>query len=116
MVSEKIHDKLDAVILGMHAKKDNPELLKAIEFRIPIFSYPEFLYEQSKNKTRMVVGGLHGKTTITSMILYVLNYHDKQVDYMAGALQNRNAPLVHLTNENDFAVFEGDEYRGNRCQ
>jgi len=107
---EKIHGKLDAVILGMHAKKDNPELLKAIDSGIPIFSYPEFLYEQSKNKTRVVIGGSHGKTTITSMILHVLDYHGKEVDYMAGALQDRNAALVHLTNENDFAVFEGDEY------
>ncbi len=107
---EKIHGKLDAVILGMHAKKDNPELLKAIESGIPIFSYPEFLYEQSKNKTRVVIGGSHGKTTITSMVLHVLGYHEKEVDYMAGALQDRNAPLVHLTNENDFAIFEGDEY------
>ncbi len=107
---EKIHGKLDAVILGMHAKKDNPELLKAVESGIPIFSYPEFLYEQSKNKTRVVIGGSHGKTTITSMVLHVLGYHEKEVDYMAGALQDRNAPLVRLTNENDFAVFEGDEY------
>lgn len=107
---EKIHSKLDAVILGMHAKKDNPELLKAVESGVPIFSYPEFLYEQSKNKTRVVIGGSHGKTTITSMVLHVLGYHEKEVDYMAGALQDRNAPLVRLTNENDFAVFEGDEY------
>lgn len=107
---EKIHDKIDAVILGMHAKKDNPELQQALAMDIPIFSYPEFLYEQSKNKTRVVIGGSHGKTTITSMVLHVLGYHEKEVDYMAGALQDRNAPLVYLTKENDFAVFEGDEY------
>lgn len=113
---ERIHDKLNAVILGMHAKKDNPELLKAIEFKIPVFSCPEFLYGQSKNKTRMVIGELHGKTAIISMILHVLDYLNKQADYMAGISQNRNAPLIHLANENDFAVFEGGEYYGNRCR
>jgi UDP-N-acetylmuramate: L-alanyl-gamma-D-glutamyl-meso-diaminopimelate ligase len=82
---EKIHENLDAVILGMHAKPDNPELLKAQELGVTIYSYPEFLYEQSKDKTRVVIGGSHGKTTITSMILHVLNYHGIEVDYMVGA-------------------------------
>ena len=82
---EKIHQGLDAVILGMHAKPNNPELLKAQEMGLKIYSYPEFLYEQSKHKTRVVIGGSHGKTTITSMILHVLDYHDKPVDYMVGA-------------------------------
>ena len=72
---EKITRDLDAVILGMHAKKDNPELLKAQELGIKIYSYPEFIFEQSKTKTRVVVGGSHGKTTITSMILHVMHYH-----------------------------------------
>ncbi len=107
---EKIHEKLDAVILGMHAKADNPELLKAQELGVAIYSYPEFLYEQSKNKTRVVIGGSHGKTTITSMILHVLNYHDKQVDYMVGAQLDGFERMVHLTEENDFIVLEGDEY------
>lgn len=107
---EKIHADLDAVILGMHAKEDNPELLKAKELGVTIYSYPEFLYEQSKNKTRVVIGGSHGKTTITSMILHVLNYHDVNVDYMVGAQLEGFDRMVHLTEENDFIVLEGDEY------
>ncbi len=107
---EKIHQKLDAVILGMHAKPDNSELLKAQELGVKIFSYPEFLYEQSKNKTRVVIGGSHGKTTITSMILHVLNYHGREVDYMVGAQLDGFERMVHLTEENDFIILEGDEY------
>lgn len=107
---EKIHADLDAVILGMHAKEDNPELLKAQELKLPIYSYPEFLYEQSKNKTRVVIGGSHGKTTITSMILHVLNYHGRSVDFMVGAQLAGFDRMVHLTDENDFIVLEGDEY------
>jgi len=107
---EKITDTLDAVVLGMHAKADNPELLKAQELGIKIYSYPEFLYEQSKNKTRVVIGGSHGKTTITSMILHVMHYHEKEVDYMVGAQLDGFDTMVHLTEENDFIVLEGDEY------
>ncbi len=107
---EKIISNLDAVILGMHAKEDNAELLKAQKLGLKIYSYPEFLYEQSKNKTRVVIGGSHGKTTITSMILHVLHYHDKQVDYMVGAQLEGFDTMVHLTEENDFIVLEGDEY------
>ncbi|AZJ36588.1 UDP-N-acetylmuramate--L-alanine ligase [Tenacibaculum singaporense] len=107
---EKITTDLDAVILGMHAKKDNPELLKAQELGVKIYSYPEFLYEQSKDKTRVVIGGSHGKTTITSMVLHVLNYHDKEVDYMVGAQLDGFDTMVHLTEENEFIVLEGDEY------
>ncbi|WP_417785528.1 UDP-N-acetylmuramate--L-alanine ligase [Tenacibaculum sp.] len=107
---EKITTDLDAVILGMHAKKDNPELLKAQELGVKIYSYPEFLYEQSKDKTRVVIGGSHGKTTITSMILHVLNYHDRDVDYMVGAQLDGFDTMVHLTEENEFIVLEGDEY------
>lgn len=107
---EKINSSLDAVILGMHAKADNPELLKAQELGVKIYSYPEFLYEQSKDKTRVVIGGSHGKTTITSMILHVLNYHDIAVDYMVGAQLDGFDRMVHLTEENDFIVLEGDEY------
>jgi len=107
---EKITNTLDAVILGMHAKSDNPELLKAQELQLQIFSYPEFLYEQSKNKTRVVIGGSHGKTTITSMILHVLKYHGREVDYMVGAQLDGFDRMVHLTEENDFIVLEGDEY------
>jgi len=108
--TEKITLKLNAVILGMHAKPDNPELLKAQELGIKIYSYPEFLYEQSKNKTRVVIGGSHGKTTITSMILHVLNYHDIEVDFMVGAQLEGFDTMVHLTSENEFIVLEGDEY------
>ncbi len=107
---EKLHSDIDAVILGMHAKPDNPELLKAQELGLKIYSYPEFLYEQSKNKTRVVIGGSHGKTTITSMILHVLNYHDRPVDFMVGAQLDGFDRMVHLTEENDFIVLEGDEY------
>ncbi|MHB0754279.1 UDP-N-acetylmuramate--L-alanine ligase [Polaribacter sp. M15] len=107
---EKITPALDVVILGMHAKKDNPELLKAQELELKIYSYPEFLYEQSKDKTRVVIGGSHGKTTITSMILHVLNYHEKEVDYMVGAQLEGFETMVHLTNDNEFIVLEGDEY------
>ncbi|PIB28220.1 UDP-N-acetylmuramate--L-alanine ligase [Maribacter sp. 4G9] len=107
---EKIHNELDAVVLGMHAKGDNPELLKAQELGLTIYSYPEFLYEQSKNKTRVVIGGSHGKTTITSMILHVLNYHQIPVDYMVGAQLDGFDRMVHLTEDNDFIVLEGDEY------
>lgn len=107
---EKITNKLDVIILGMHAKADNPELLKAQELGLPIYSYPEFLYEQSKNKTRVVIGGSHGKTTITSMILHVLKYHGREVDYMVGAQLDGFDRMVHLTQENDFIVLEGDEY------
>jgi UDP-N-acetylmuramate: L-alanyl-gamma-D-glutamyl-meso-diaminopimelate ligase len=106
----KIHPDLDAVILGMHAKPDNPELLRAQEMGLKIYSYPEFLYEQSKNKTRVVIGGSHGKTTITSMILHVLDYHDRKVDYMVGAQLEGFDRMVHLTEGNDFIVLEGDEY------
>lgn len=107
---EKITSDIDAVILGMHAKEDNPELLKAQELGLKIYSYPEFLYEQSKHKTRVVIGGSHGKTTITSMILHVMNYHDKEVDYMVGAQLEGFETMVHLTEDNDFIVLEGDEY------
>lgn len=107
---DKIHSNLDAIILGMHAKPANSELLKAQELGLKIYSYPEFLYEQSKHKTRVVIGGSHGKTTITSMILHVLSYHDRQVDYMVGAQLDGFDRMVHLTDDNDFIVLEGDEY------
>ncbi|MRI02353.1 peptidoglycan synthetase [Kriegella sp. EG-1] len=107
---EKIYSDLDAVILGMHAKPNNPELLKAQKLGITIYSYPEFLYEQSKDKTRVVIGGSHGKTTITSMILHVLNYHNRDVDFMVGAQLDGFDRMVHLTEKNDFIVLEGDEY------
>lgn len=107
---EKITESLDAIVLGMHAKVDNPELKRAQELGVKIYSYPEFLFEQSKNKTRVVIGGSHGKTTITSMILHVLNYHGIEVDYMVGAQLDGFDTMVHLTDYNDFIVLEGDEY------
>ena len=107
---EKITEQLDVIILGMHAKKDNPELLQAQDMGLKIYSYPEFLYEQSKDKTRVVIGGSHGKTTITSMILHVLDYNDMEVDYMVGAQLEGFETMVHLTKENEFIVLEGDEY------
>ncbi len=107
---EKISSHLDAIVLGMHAKADNPELLKAQELGLKIYSYPEFLYEQSKHKTRVVIGGSHGKTTITSMILHVMHYHDRDVDYMVGAQLEGFDVMVKLTDDNDFIVLEGDEY------
>lgn len=107
---EKITADLDAVILGMHAKEDNPELQRAKELNLKIYSYPEFLYEQSKNKTRVVIGGSHGKTTITSMILHVMNYHGREVDYMVGAQLEGFDTMVKISNDSDFMVIEGDEY------
>lgn len=107
---EKLDESIDAVILGMHAHSDNPELLRARELGLKIYSYPEFLYEQSKNKTRVVIGGSHGKTTITSMVLHVLNFHHIDVDYMVGAQLEGFDCMVKLTEENDFIILEGDEY------
>lgn len=108
--SEVIHEKLDAVILGMHAREDNPELLKAKKINIPIFSYPEYLYEQSKDKIRVVIGGSHGKTTITSMILHVVNELKLNVDYMVGAQLDGYDCMVKLTDDAPIMLLEGDEY------
>ncbi|MCE3296635.1 MAG: UDP-N-acetylmuramate--L-alanine ligase [Crocinitomicaceae bacterium] len=105
-----IHTGLDAVILGMHAREDNPELLKAKELGLKIYSYPEYLYEQSKNKTRIVIGGSHGKTTITSMILHAVNKLGVNVDYMVGAQLEGYDCMVKLTPEAKFMILEGDEY------
>lgn len=106
----KLTPDIDAVILGMHAHADNPELAKAKELGLKIYSYPEFLYEQSKEKTRVVIGGSHGKTTITSMILHVLNFHQKDIDYMVGAQLEGFDCMVKITKDNDFMILEGDEY------
>jgi UDP-N-acetylmuramate: L-alanyl-gamma-D-glutamyl-meso-diaminopimelate ligase len=106
---ERIHSGLDAVILGMHARADNPELLRAIELNLPVYSYPEYLYEQAKNKRRVVIGGSHGKTTITSMILHVLRFAGLDHDYMVGAQLEGFDCMVKLS-EAPVAVYEGDEY------
>lgn len=105
-----IHSDLNAVILGMHARNDNPELQKAKELNLKIYSYPEYLYEQTKDKTRIVIGGSHGKTTITSMIMHVLKFHNKKFDYMVGAQIDGFETMVNLTEDAPVAVFEGDEY------
>ena len=107
---EKITEDIDAVILGMHAHADNPEMLKAQELGLKIYSYPEYLYEQAKDKTRVVIGGSHGKTTITSMILHVLHYFDRDEDYMVGAQLEGFDVMVKLSEDSDFMIMEGDEY------
>jgi UDP-N-acetylmuramate: L-alanyl-gamma-D-glutamyl-meso-diaminopimelate ligase len=105
-----IHENIDAVILGMHAREDNPELLKAKKLGIKIYSYPEYLYEQSKEKTRVVIGGSHGKTTITSMILHAVNKVGVDVDYMVGAQLEGYDCMVKLSKEAKVMILEGDEY------
>jgi UDP-N-acetylmuramate: L-alanyl-gamma-D-glutamyl-meso-diaminopimelate ligase len=108
--SSKITKELEAVIVGMHARIDNPELLKAKELGLPIYSYPEYLYEQSKDKKRIVIGGSHGKTTITSMLLHVVNAVGLNVDYMVGAQLEGYDCMVKLTSEAKIMILEGDEY------
>ena len=107
---ERITPDIDAIILGMHAREDNPELVKARELGIKIYSFPEYLYEQTKDKIRIVVGGSHGKTTTTSMILYVLNRLGIEADYMVGAQIEGFERMVRLSDTAKYAVFEGDEY------
>ena len=106
---EIITKEIDAIILGMHARIDNPELLRAQELGMKIYSYPEFIYNHSIDKTRVSITGSHGKTTITSMILHVLNYHNVSTDYMVGALIEGFDTMVKLTDD-EFIVLEGDEY------
>ncbi|MCR9172571.1 MAG: Mur ligase family protein [bacterium] len=106
----RITDDLDAVILGMHARENNPELIAAKEKGIPVYSYPEYLYEQSKEKTRVVIGGSHGKTTITSMILHVVNALNLNVDYMVGAQLEGYDCMVKITEDAPVMILEGDEY------
>ncbi|HTA27557.1 MAG TPA: Mur ligase family protein [Bacteroidia bacterium] len=108
--ANRITKDLDAVILGMHARLDNPELIRAQELGIRIYSYPEYLYEQTKNKTRVVIAGSHGKTTITAMILHVLKYHNKNFDYLAGAALEGFETSLKLSEDAPVAIFEGDEY------
>lgn len=107
---ESITADIDAVILGMHALKDNPELLRAQELGLKIYSYPEYIYEQTKNKLRVVIGGSHGKTTITSMILHVLNFHGKDFDYLVGAQLEGFDTMVKVTDTAPVIIIEGDEY------
>jgi UDP-N-acetylmuramate: L-alanyl-gamma-D-glutamyl-meso-diaminopimelate ligase len=107
---EKLDHTIGSIILGMHARGDNPELARAKELGMKIFSYPEFLYEQSKDKLRVVIGGSHGKTTITAMILHVLQHCGIDSDYMVGAKLEGFDVMVRLTEEAKVMVFEGDEY------
>lgn len=107
---EDITSKLDAVILGMHARADNPELLRAQELGIPVFSYPAYFLEQTRNKTRVVIGGSHGKTTITSMIVHVLRASGADFDYLVGAQLEGFDCMVRLGAKSSVAVIEGDEY------
>ena len=106
---DKINNQIDAIILGMHARIDNPELVKAQKLKIPIYSYPEYIYKQSKNKTRIVIGGSHGKTSITAMILHVLKNQNIDCDYLVGAQLNGFDTMVKLSDA-PLIVLEGDEY------
>lgn len=107
---DKIKGDLNAVILGMHAREDNPELIRARQMGLKIYSYPEYIYEATKDKTRIVIGGSHGKTTITAMILHVMNYLKIETDFMVGAQLEGFNTMVSLTNTAKYAVIEGDEY------
>src|SRR6201996_2797919 len=104
-----IHPGLDAVILGMHAKADNPELLRARELALPIYSFPEYIYQESRDKSRVVVGGSHGKTTTTAMIMTVLQHAGFDFDYLVGARLEGFPQSVNITRA-PLIVCEGDEY------
>ena len=107
---EKLDDSYDAVSLGMHARIDNPELIRAQEIGLKIYSYPEYLYEQSKDKIRIVIGGSHGKTTITSMVLHVMKDAGIDTDFMVGAQLEGFDVMVRLSDTAKYMVIEGDEY------
>jgi len=106
----RITSDLDGVILGMHARKDNPELARAQELGLKIWSFPEYIYEHSKEKMRVVVGGSHGKTTVTSMIMHVLWFNHRDFDYMVGSQLEGFETMVSLTKEAPLIILEGDEY------
>ena len=108
--NSRINESIDAIILGMHAREDNPELLRAKELGLPIYSYPEYLYEQSKSKKRIVIGGSHGKTTITAMLLHACMKMNVNVDYMVGAQLEGYDCMVKLTDDAPYMILEGDEY------
>ncbi|NLA24498.1 MAG: peptidoglycan synthetase [Bacteroidales bacterium] len=108
--SERIKADIDIIILGMHARENNPELIKAKELNLKIVSFPEYLYEQTKNKTRIVIGGSHGKTSVSSMIMHVMKNCGYNFDYMVGAKIEGFDTMVNLEEKNEIAVFEGDEY------
>ena len=107
---ENITNDIDLIILGMHAKEDNPELIRAKKIGLKIYSYPEYLYEQSKDKKRIVIGGSHGKTTITAMVLHVLKKLKINCDFMIGAQIEGIDTMVKLSNDSSIMLLEGDEY------
>ena len=107
---ELISDEIDVIVLGMHAKEDNPELKRAQELNLRIHSYPEFLAKLSEEKTRVVIAGSHGKTTITAIVLHVLGYHNQTPDFMIGAPVPAVSKTLSLQKVNDFILLEGDEY------
>lgn len=107
---EKVTADLEAVILGMHAREDNPELKKAQDLGIKVYSYPEYIFEQSVDKQRVVIAGSHGKTTITSMVLHVLNFNKRVFNYLVGAQIEGFENMVKLSDEAPVIVIEGDEY------
>ncbi len=107
---EKITEDLDQVIVGMHARSDNPELLKAQALNLKIYSFPEYIYEQSEDKQRVVIAGSHGKTTITAMIMHVLNYYHRKFDYLVGAAPEGFEQNIRLSNDSPVIILEGDEY------
>lgn len=106
---DKIDQSIDSVVLGMHARADNPELQKATELGIPIFSFPEYIFQQSKDKQRIVIAGSHGKTTITAIVIHVLNYCKRKFDYVVGAKVKGVTNTVKLSNA-PIIIIEGDEY------
>jgi len=107
---DRITPELDGVILGMHAKEDNPELIRAQMLRLKIWSFPEYIYEQCREKKRVVIGGSHGKTTVTSMIMHVLRYNHFDFDYMVGSQLEGFETMVRLTKDAPIVILEGDEY------
>lgn len=106
---EKIEKNIDAIILGMHAKSDNPELLKAQELGLKIFSFPEFIYHHAQNKQRIVIAGSHGKTTSTAMLMHILKKNNRNADYLVGSLLPGFDRMVRLSDA-PLMVIEGDEY------
>jgi UDP-N-acetylmuramate: L-alanyl-gamma-D-glutamyl-meso-diaminopimelate ligase len=107
---ERITDDIDTIILGMHARGDNPELVRARELGLKIMSFPEYLYEQTRNKKRIVVAGSHGKTTTTAMIMHVFRCLGIKFDFMVGSVIDGFDTMVGLSDSSEFAVLEGDEY------
>jgi UDP-N-acetylmuramate: L-alanyl-gamma-D-glutamyl-meso-diaminopimelate ligase len=108
--ADRITNDIDVIILGMHARKDNPELQRALQLGLKVYSYPEYFYNQTKDKKRVVISGSHGKTTITSMVMHVLNYHGMKFDYLVGAQIEGFETMVRIDDESDLAIIEGDEY------